>query len=180
MAVRSLLAVPLLPVSLALRALDDLHALAGAAAELPEIEARLARRVDDLEERMAELLAAADGGRAELRAAVRAARRLDGRAASAVTTLGGLDGQAEAVVAEVKAFQARVGDVLDVLSRLEVIAAQVAAEGGRVAEALPALERAITSTETLATVVEPLHGATERLGRIVDRLPGQRSGGAAE
>jgi hypothetical protein len=53
------------------------------------------------------------------------------------------------------------------------------AEGGRVAEALLALERAIISTETLATVVEPLHGATERLGRIVDRLPGQRGGGQA-
>jgi hypothetical protein len=28
------------------------------------------------------------------------------------------------------------------------------------------------STSTLATAVEPLQGASERLGRIADRLPG--------
>lgn len=170
--------LPLLPMRLAVRALDDLHRLARGAGELPEVEARLAQRVDELEDRMAQLLDAADGGRAELRAAVRAARRLDDRAAEATTTLGGVGDHADAVVRQAAAFEQRASEVLDGLARIEAIAGQVALEGGRVAEALPALERAITSTETLATVVEPLHGATERLGRIVDRLPGARPSGS--
>jgi hypothetical protein len=44
-------------------------------------------------------------------------------------------------------------------------AGEVAQRGAQVAEALPYLERAVT-------MVEPLEGAVERLGRIVDRLPG--------
>ncbi len=39
---------------------------------------------------------------------------------------------------------------------------------GELAEALPTIEQAVT-------MVSPLEGAVERLGRTIDRLPGGRS-----
>ena len=47
-----------LPHRLVLRALDDLHALAEAARSLPDVEARLTLKVDELETRAAEVLEA--------------------------------------------------------------------------------------------------------------------------
>jgi hypothetical protein len=46
-------------------------------------------------------------------------------------------------------------------------AAVVAEEGGRLADAIPTLRRAIE-------IVDPLQGTVERLGRMMDRLPGGR------
>ena len=37
---------------------------------------------------------------------------------------------------------------------------------------MPRLEAALATATAIVEVVEPLQGAAERLGRIVDRLPG--------
>ena len=50
----------LIPPRLALRLLDDLHALAEAARTLPAVEARLTDRIEVLETRAAEAIAAVD------------------------------------------------------------------------------------------------------------------------
>ena len=50
----------LIPPRLALRALDDLHAIAEAARTLPAVETRLTERIDALETRAAEAIAAVD------------------------------------------------------------------------------------------------------------------------
>jgi hypothetical protein len=102
--------------SLILRALDDLHAIAQAAASLEDIEQRINER---------------------LAAIVELGERLD----------------------------ERVDDILATGERVERSAKDVADVGRQVADALPVLQRAIT-------MAEPLEGAVERLGRIVDRLPG--------
>jgi hypothetical protein len=47
-------------------------------------------------------------------------------------------------------------------------AREVAERGAEVASALPTLQRAVG-------IAEPLEGAVERLGRIVDRFPGGRA-----
>ena len=47
-------------------------------------------------------------------------------------------------------------------------AREVAVRGAEVAAALPTLERAVA-------IATPLEGTVERLGRIVDRLPGSRA-----
>jgi type VI protein secretion system component VasF len=52
---------------------------------------------------------------------------------------------------------------------------EVADRGGEVARSLPSLAQMGESAQTLATAAVPLQGAIERLGRIVDRLPGARS-----
>ena len=46
----------LLPPRLVLRALDDLHVLAGAAASLPAVEQRLTERIDALEDTVADAI----------------------------------------------------------------------------------------------------------------------------
>ena len=122
----------LLPPKLVLRALDDLHTIAQAAAGLEDIERRIDERlvaIIALGERIAEIGDAVDG---------------------------------------------RLDEVMATGDRVEQAAQEVALVGRQVAEALPVLQRAIT-------MAEPLEGAVERLGRIVDRLPGgvrQRGGGA--
>jgi hypothetical protein len=42
------------------------------------------------------------------------------------------------------------------------------------------LERAIPTAERAVDLIQPLEGAVERLGRMVDRLPGGRGSGARE
>jgi hypothetical protein len=58
--------------------------------------------------------------------------------------------------------------LVEALAATEVISAravQMAAQATELAAALPLLQRAID-------MAEPLAGAVERLGRVVDRLPG--------
>ncbi|MFL5849337.1 MAG: hypothetical protein ACJ76R_10415 [Solirubrobacteraceae bacterium] len=55
-----------LPARLILRALDDLHAIAQAARTLPDVEARLAQRIDELESRATEVLDAVSTAEATL------------------------------------------------------------------------------------------------------------------
>lgn len=78
---------------------------------------------------------------------------LEGRAAQ-ITAMGDrLAGLGDQLVAEAKGAQA-VGE-------------EVARRGAEIAAALPLLQRALD-------LGEPLEGAIERAGRIVDRLPGGR------
>lgn len=80
-------------------------------------------------------------------------RRLEERAAD-ITALGGkVDKLGDALLAEARSTQA--------------VAHELALRGGEIAAALPLLQRALD-------LGEPLEGAIERAGRIVDRLPGGR------
>lgn len=64
-------------------------------------------------------------------------------------------------------LQLLAGEVLEEARVMAVRAQAVADVGSQVVASLPALERAVT----MAT---PLEGAVERVGRLVDRLPGGR------
>ena len=126
--------------SLILRALDDLHAIAQAAARLEDVEQRINERLaaivelgEGVDERLVQVLELGDR-------IVALGERVD------------LNGE-------------RADRVLATGERVEQSAKDVAAVGRQIADALPVLQRAIT-------MAEPLEGAVERLGRIVDRLPG--------
>jgi hypothetical protein len=132
------------PARLILRALDDLHAIAQAARSLPDVEARLAERIDELESRATEVLDAVSTAEATLGDGIAVGRQLDERA----------------------------GVILDSTERI-VAAAHAVAEGAdHVAAVLPSLEASATAATVLAQTAEPLQGLVERLGRIADRLPG--------
>jgi hypothetical protein len=82
-----------------------------------------------------------------------------------------IERRGEEVIATVTKIDARVDDVIAQAALISERAQLVATTGAEVAAALPLLQRALELTE-------PLEGAVERLGRVVDRLPGGRRGPA--
>lgn len=132
------------PPKLVLRALDDLHVLAQAAGRAMEVMERLDRR----------------GA-----AIVALGERIDERADALLALGERIDARADAILALGTSLSADGRALLDQGKVLQEHAAEVARRGADVAAALPALQRAVE-------LGEPLEGAVERLGRIVDRLPG--------
>ena len=146
----------LLPPRLLLRALDDLHTIALAAARLEEVERRLDARlaaVFELGERVEQLGDLVD----------RRIEQVDVRAGELLGVAARVDGRLGALLAVAD----RVDEVLEQGRRVEAVAREVADRGGAIADALPVLQRAVE-------MAEPLEGAVERLRRMVDRLPGSR------
>jgi hypothetical protein len=131
------------PLALA-RALDDLHTLARLGTDLMD-------RLDNIDQR-------AD-------AAVELLERLESRADEILALGASIDARGESIV--------ELGDRLETLGKqvyeqgelIERRAAEVAQRGGELVATLPTLEAAVA-------LVTPLEGAVERLGRMVDRLPG--------
>ena len=136
-----------LPTRVVGRALSDLGDLARVAREIPS-------RLDDLQLRLDRALEVAETIDARMERALEIGERVDAHA-TAVLELG------EQLL--------EVGTVANEQAVLITESArEVAVRGAEVAATLPTLERAVA----LAT---PLEGTVERLGRIVDRLPGSRA-----
>jgi hypothetical protein len=150
----SVLGLPIdLPIRAVDRALSDLHAIARLAAEMPT-------RLDALDARAEAILDLGDR----------------------IVTLGeSLNTRAEQVVELGERIDDSGRELVDLGGRLFTLgesvnkqgvviaerAREVAERGGEVAAALPTLQRAVG-------IAEPLEGAVERLGRMVDRIPGSR------
>lgn len=141
----------LLPPKLLLRALDDLHQIAVAARDIGPRLGTLQDRADSIEEMLGEAIDIAREIEARGREAIQMAERIDARAGAVLELADHVDDRATEIMAEAK--------------QIQLTAAEVALRGGQVAEALPLLERAIA-------LAEPLESTVERLGRLVDRLPG--------
>jgi hypothetical protein len=132
------------PARLVFRALDDLHALAEAARTLPDVEARLTAKIDELETRAAEVLEAVASAEETLARGIAVGSELDTRADA----------------------------ILESTDRIVAAAYSVAQGADHVAAVLPSLETSAAAASVLAETAEPLQGLVERLGRITDRLPG--------
>jgi ABC-type transporter Mla subunit MlaD len=101
-----------------------------------------------------------------------AAQRLPSLEAALVERFAALESRADRI-------EDQLADLLEFGDRihaqgeaLEATAREVVAAGRELVAAFPTIERTAEIGETLAQAVEPLQGAAERLGRIVDRLPG--------
>ena len=140
-----------LPPLALLRALDDLHTLATVGTELMA-------RLDELEAR-------ADS-------AVELLERLDARAEEIMTLGGSIDARGEAIVQLGEQLHALGSQIHEQGIVIEQRAAEVATRGGELVATLPTLEAAVA-------LVTPLEGTVERLGRMIDRLPGGARRGAA-
>ena len=158
----------LLGPRLVLRALDDLHGLTTTARDAVELLRALEQRAAEVQDQIdrAVLVAEAIESRGE-----EAVGRID-----LMLALGErIDARGEAVLALGEAIL-QLGDHFDVVARelleegkvIQATAREVADRGAEVATALPLLQRAVD-------LADPLEGAVERLGRIVDRLPGGRA-----
>jgi len=101
----------------------------------------------------------------DLHAIAEAARRLPAIEAALIERFDRLEDRANAIEQLGEQMLAQ-GDVLAERAR------EVTVAGAELAAAFPTLERTAQIGETLAQAVEPLQGAAERLGRVVDRLPG--------
>ncbi len=95
---------------------------------------------------------------------VETGERVDARAEELV---GRLDKQAEALLEQSQALHEQAVAILAQGERVEAAAREVAERGAALVDALPVMQRAVE-------MAEPLEGAVERLGRMVDRLPGAR------
>jgi hypothetical protein len=112
---------------------------------------------------------------------------LESRADAAVELLERIDARADEILALGASIDARGQSIVELGEQLHSLgtdvhaqgvlieqrAAEVAARGEELVATLPTLEAAVA-------LVTPLEGAVERLGRIVDRLPGgaRRGSGA--
>ena len=70
----------------------------------------------------------------------------------------------------------RVESAQETLEEAVAIARRLLVIDDRAAEVLESVQILNAAATTLAAAVEPLQGATERLGRIADRLPGGGAG----
>lgn len=145
----------LLPPRLLLRALDDLHQIALAAQDIGPRLGALQDRADSIEEQLGEAIAIA--------------RQIEERGREAIEMAGRIDARAEAILALADRVDDRAAEIMAEAKVIQLTAAEVAVRGGQVAEALPLLQRALE-------IAEPLESTVERLGRLVDRLPGGMRG----
>src|SRR3954451_6237685 len=150
------LAIPMLPVSAVVQALDDLHAIAEAARRLPEIEATLTEQFEILNRQADAIIGLGDR-------IVEQGERLDARAGEILVLGGRVDERAASLLQHSDRLDERAAEVMEESLRVRESAHEVAVRGAEVAAALPTLQQ-------LATTAEPLQGAIERFGRIVDRL----------
>lgn len=148
-----------LPPRLAARAFDDLHQVAVGGRSFLAVLGRLEERADRIQDQLDATLAAADS--------------INATAERALALLEQLDARAQAVLDLGREIDTRAGALLGLGERIDdrgsVLSANAQEVADRAAEMiaiLPTLERAVA----LAT---PLEGAVERLGRVVDRLPGE-------
>jgi len=175
---------------LIVRALEDLHAIAGAARRVDEVVSAV-DALASLDARAGAAVAAVDRLDARADAAVAAVDRLDARADAAIAAVDRIDARAAGVLDGIDRVDARAQSVLDGVDRVLVALARVDNVETQVAElvrlaaelqaGLPTLDEALESIRslnvaagTLAAAAEPLQGTAERLGRIADRLPGLR------
>jgi hypothetical protein len=116
----------------------------------------LATTAETAIELLARLDARAERIETQLDNGIALGRKLEARGAE-ITELGQqFDKLGDALMAEARSTQA--------------VGREIALRGGEIAAALPLLQRALD-------LGEPLEGAIERAGRIVDRLPGGRGRG---
>ena len=133
-----------LPPLVLVRAFDDLHTIARVGSELME-------RLDALEERA--------------EAAVALLERIDARAEEVLALGASIDARGESLVELGERLHSMGADIHAQGELIEQRAHEVATRGADLVATLPTLEAAVA-------LVTPLEGAVERLGRMVDRLPG--------
>jgi hypothetical protein len=140
-----------LPLRLVIRAADDLHTMA-------VLAGRVSDQIADLQERSEVVI---DGIESLLRLGA-TIEKLGER----VVDLGEqIDVRAGSLLGLGERIESQAVEILGSGAAIENAAREVASRGAEVAAALPTLQKAID-------LAMPLEGAVERVGRLVDRLPG--------
>ena len=172
------------------RIISDIGAIARAARQAPAQLDRMLELGEEIAAIGQAVLAIAE--RLDERAAevLVVGERLDARA-EAILVLGErIDGRAEAILDVGTRLEGRAGDLIDLGTRMQDLGdrvdsrgAEVASQAGAVASTATELAAVIPTLERTLALATPLEGAIERVGRLVDRLPGGRrpeAGGAPQ
>jgi hypothetical protein len=154
----NLLALPLLPARLAVRALDDVHTLAVVAKDVGS-------RLDTLERSLDEILRLGRAIETTGGEMLRMANVMDERAGAVLALGERIDVRADAIIGMGTRLDDRGAAIVAEGHQIRAAAGDVTATAAQILEALPLLERALA-------MAQPLEGAVERLGRVADRLPG--------
>jgi hypothetical protein len=162
-----------LPQRLLTQALDDLHEIATGGRSFMRLMSRLEQRADAIQAQLDATLAAAQALNDLAERALKLLEQLDARGESVLKLGKRIDERGKAMVKLGEEIDARAGALLGLGERIDergsVLAANAEEVANRAAEligVLPTLERAVA-------IATPLEGAVERLGRMVDRLPGE-------
>jgi ABC-type transporter Mla subunit MlaD len=171
----------LIPPRLLARAADDLAVLTRSMTQIPDLLVRLDQRAGELDAMFEKLLPVGRSVDRTTRRAADGLERLLGR-------VDGMDARIGEAIERIDALDRRAGELHELADRVERLIEQVMAQAeaiGTTGEAIAAQAEALNSQAeaigatlpTLARAVEmtqPLEGAVDRIGRIVDRLPGGR------
>lgn len=136
----------LVPLRLLSRAADDLN-------RLVTLGERALDRMDRLDAKLDQMLALGE--------------RIEGQAAEILVLGERVSAQAEELGGLGSRMETLGRDVLQQGTVLQSQADAMVSAAGELAEAMPTIEHAVT-------MVSPLEGAVQRLGRTIDRLPGGR------
>jgi methyl-accepting chemotaxis protein len=174
----------LFPQRLVTRALDDLHRIAEAAVSFGALAAdarpplkRMPAWMDDTASSVSSLRDEAEGVRTTIEPMGRDLTILRdefGRANDEIARLREAFGpQLEALRGSADAMQSELRQVRELLANLE---ADINDMGYRVTAEMQALREAVRAlvrdADEISDVVEPLQSATDRVGKIAERLPG--------
>jgi hypothetical protein len=151
----------LIPPRLILRAADDLH-------RLVDLGERAMGQLERLEERADRILALGE--------------TIEGQASQILGMGDRIGGQAEQIIGLGDRIDTRGAEITELGARLEALGRQMLEQGVVISQRADAvatraadLVDALPTIEAAVTMVSPLEGAVERLGRTIDRLPGGRS-----
>ena len=151
----------LIPPRLILRAADDLH-------RLVDLGERAMSQLERLEQRADRILALGES--------------IEGQANQIIGMGDRIGGQAEQIIGMGDRIDVRGAEITDLGARLEALGREMLAQGVVISQRADAVSAraadlvdALPTIEQAVTMVSPLEGAVERLGRTIDRLPGGRT-----
>jgi hypothetical protein len=167
----------LIPPRLIVRAADDLHRLVA-------LGERAMGQLERLEDRADRILALGEVIEDQATQIIALGDRIGGQADDILDMGGKIGGQADEIVSLGGRIDGRGAEITELGARLEELGRQMLAQGEVISERADAvatragdLVDALPTIEQAVTMVSPLEGAVERLGRTIDRFPGGRSKG---
>jgi hypothetical protein len=135
--------------------------------------AGLEDRVDRVQDQLDQMLEAAQSLNELGSRVLTLVERLDQRA-EAVLALGGqIDERGKAMVALATELDARAAALLGLGEQIDDRGASIVAHADLVASRAAEVVAVLPTLEKAVAIATPLEGAVERLGRMVDRLPGE-------
>ena len=165
----------LIPPRLIMRAADDLH-------RLVDLGERAMSQLERLEQRADRILALGESIEGQANQILGMGDRIGGQAEQILGMGDKIGGQADQIIGLGDRIDVRGAEITELGARLETLGREMLSQGVVISQRADAvatraadLVDALPTIEQAVTMVSPLEGAVERLGRTIDRLPGGRT-----